>query len=238
MILSQIRNQCVKLSGRYDLVKGDGSDDGMNNYIAAAVKLLDNWQETPESMTRYIRLITEGTLFISFTGCRAIKLVEVADSDGYRDELIPRDLSWIRGRFNSNSATGAPKFWAADWVRPCAEQLSLDTSDYYDVADLVGGNTYDYKGVAVAPAADKTYQLTVHGLFRSNALSVDADKNYWSEIYPLVLIKATLYQLEGMYRNTEGVNDFMRFLKVDLDGIDNSLVEQEIAGINQMENSL
>lgn len=56
----------------------------------------------------------------------------------------------------------------------------------------------------------------------------------WTEIYPEILVLASLHELEGAYRNNEGRNDYMKQINERLDGIDHELVFEEAFNISQM----
>lgn len=60
------------------------------------------------------------------------------------------------------------------------------------------------------------------------------ETSWWSEIYPDALVYAALYSLETFYRNTEGAKDWMNSIRMVIDGIDKDMVEQEVAGLNQI----
>jgi hypothetical protein len=59
-------------------------------------------------------------------------------------------------------------------------------------------------------------------------------KSFWSEVYPSILLKAALYELEAFYRNSEGAKDWDNALRVDISGLDMDAADQESAEINQI----
>jgi len=111
------------------------------------------------------------------------------------------------------------------------------TAFTYDDEDLVLAGTtphYAYRGIVWMPPADGTYTLEVWGDFFSKKLVDNYDTNFWATIYPDILIKAANYALESTYRNTAGMADWLSVIDNDLRGIDHNLVEQDISGVNQM----
>ncbi len=63
----------------------------------------------------------------------------------------------------------------------------------------------------------------------------DDDENFWMLNYPDLVTKAALQRLEVSYRNTAGANDWLTSLKLDLIDLDMELLEESIAGVDEME---
>jgi hypothetical protein len=89
----------------------------------------------------------------------------------------------------------------------------------------------------MAPS-DKAATITVVGQFKAKELDENDDQNFWSVHYPDLLIQAANYSLESFYRNTEGAKDWKNVMTDTLQGIDYNLVEEDISGINQMEEGI
>jgi len=47
-------------------------------------------------------------------------------------------------------------------------------------------------------------------------------------------LMAGMYQLEVMYRNTEGANDWLRSIELAVTGLGKDFVEEHIAEVDQM----
>jgi hypothetical protein len=116
-----------------------------------------------------------------------------------------------------------------------AEGTKLFTYDDEDLVLYSEGPYYGYRGIVWMPPADGTYTLEIWGTFFEKILTSDEDKNFWSVVYPEILLKAASYVLETTYRNTAGMRDWLNAIDLDLQGIDHNLVDQDISGINQME---
>ncbi len=58
-------------------------------------------------------------------------------------------------------------------------------------------------------------------------LTSDVDVSYHSEMYPELLLMASLLALEAFYRNTQGVNDWFSSMQIWLKGQDHDLVREE-----------
>ena len=71
----------------------------------------------------------------------------------------------------------------------------------------------------------RSLQVKVYGLFFSPELKNNEDENYWSDMYPDLLVKATLREIEIGNRNSQGVNDFDKAIAPILHGIDKDLAD-------------
>ena len=96
------------------------------------------------------------------------------------------------------------------------------------------GSSYGYNGILFRPVADTTYTISVLANWFS-VLENDSDKCFWSEVYPSVLIQATLLAIEVFYRNSTGVKDMVAAIEPMLRGIEMDLAREEAEEINQME---
>ena len=75
MNLLQLRVKFREISGRFDLVNDDGSDNGADFFINEGRKYLDRLDETQKSWASCFRWLEIGKFSVSFPYCRAIKEV-------------------------------------------------------------------------------------------------------------------------------------------------------------------
>ena len=87
------------------------------------------------------------------------------------------------------------------------------------------------------PLPDGEYTLNVKGQFYTPKLTGATDINWWSEVYPEVLIQAALYKMEEMYRNTQGANDHLRAIQRVIQGIDFNMAEDAQGTVHYMRNA-
>ena len=66
MNLLQMRTKSRELSGRFDLVNSDFSDNGMDFFINEGRKFLDRLDETQKSWASCFRILTVGQFSVSF----------------------------------------------------------------------------------------------------------------------------------------------------------------------------
>jgi hypothetical protein len=250
MTLTEVRTLFRTISGRYDLVNNDGSDNGANWYINQGIKVLDGLQETPASSARYQKDIAIGAYRFTLGPqyCRSIEEVWMMDSES-RWELEKVTLNWMRTEYSeefSSIDTGSPLYYCPliHGLGPDQKTLDITGSDIYttqftyDHEDLIfadQGSWYSYRGILWMPPSDSIATVEIVGKFFSAELSGDTDTNYWTVKQPMAVVQAACYVLESMNRNFEGARDWLGALGVPLTGIDHDFVGEEIAGVSEME---
>lgn len=245
MTFKEVRIEFVEKTGRTDLVKGNGyTDNGADFYINSGLRLLDMLQDNPYTERKYIKDIAAGDHTLHFQYCRAIDKVWVMSSTS-RYELTKKNRKWMRDNYGliiADLAQGTPIYYAPNIIKLAPSQIDLTAITLaaqatYDTGDVEFGRDWTYNGIVFMPPSNAVYTMTVDGKWHTERLSGDDDTNYWTEEYPDLLIEAAIAELELFHRNREGFLDIVEGLKFGLRGVDNILVEQEIAGNSQMENS-
>jgi hypothetical protein len=239
MNLLEIRRMFRQLSGRYDLVNDDGSDNGANLFINEGRKYLDRLDETQKSWASRFLWLQIGLWGVSFEDCRAIKEVWAATSSE-RWQLEKMRLQDIKSEYMtnlpSNREAGETLYYAPCLTRYIPENAQVGAIEsFVGWVDIPSGNAELYNSIIVYPPCTELLSLEITGLFYSRALSLDADYNFWSVAHPLLLFKAAMREIEIINRNTQGVNDWESAIRADMTGLGFDLVEQLIAEIDQME---
>lgn len=250
MDYKDVRKKFIELSGRYDLVNPDWSDNGTDFFINAGQKFLDRLQSTGKSQAKYIQSVAAGTIKVYVTGLRAVLNVWAGVSADGLTELGKVDLQALRelyGEQLSGIDQGSPIYYAPATFRPIPDTATTTTLlGYYDIDDLIlptAGTPLHYtnSGILIMPPPDKTMYISVYGLYYSPDLSATVaagvwtqTKSVWSEVFPDTLIKAGLMQLEMFYRNSEGVKDWESGVMKDMSGFDKDSAEEEAVGISEM----
>lgn len=131
----------------------------------------------------------------------------------------------IAGRANQ-IGTGEPCYWAPiiSTPHPSLSLSNLTTVDTHDL--LFGLDRFQKDGILIMPPADASYTISIYAFFFS-VMVADADVSYHSEMYPELLVMASLLALEAFYRNTTGVNDWLSSMNIWLKGQDHDLVREE-----------
>lgn len=254
MNLGEIRTKFIDLSGRFDLSSDMSStpyeDSGADFFIQAGQRYLDNHQLQPKSLLRFQEDIALNGYLVEFKDALAIKEVWYTKSDARR-ALTKVSLGWMKENYDypfSDTTSGTPKYYAINVIGLAGQQDGLTTSNYGDTftreyQDIhfsgEASSTHQYyRGIIVMPPVDTAGTITVLGQFKSKELSANNDTNFWSIHYPELLIQSANYSLESFYRNTQGVKDWKAIIDETLIGIDYNLVEEDISGVNQMEEEL
>lgn len=247
----EVRQLFIKRSGRYDLVDTDWNDNGADFFLNAAQRMLDRLLEHDKSLARSVNTITSGQWYLSVVGLEAIKEVWVSNSDG-KSKLEKKTITEIRDAYYevaSSITPSRPYYYAPGVFRPYPDTLTdagidgmFDTDDIITTGDGTGSGHFTYNGIIWAPPSNGTYTLSIWGKFISPVLSaVYADdawtetKSFWTELHPDILIVAALYKLEVFYRNTEGANDWLGALRLDLTSIDNMSADQQASDMEEMD---
>jgi len=101
--------------------------------------------------------------------------------------------------------------------------------------EIPAGNAHEYNSVIVNVPTSEKLTITINGLFYSMELVEDTDKNYWSEVHPMLLYMSAMRYIEITNRNTQGVNDWTSSIAVEMKQLGMDLVEELIAEVSQME---
>lgn len=239
MPFSDIKIKFVALTGRDDLT-AVGANPDASFFINAGQRFLDRMFSSGKATARYFENLVLGQIITKSVGIRAIKRVYVYDADG-RTLVEKAWLEKLREYYTKPKASivpGKPQYYAPICLRPYPNAYTVaNYNQQWAFQDVLAASHWTYNGILFMPPADVSgkYVLEVWGLFYTDALSLDADASYWTEVHPELLIKAAAYELEVFYRNTEGANDWLIAVKADAAGIDMDIVEEEIADVDTME---
>ena len=227
MTLLQLRTKFVDTNGRHDLVVNTSAyaDNGADFFINAGVKLLDRLTSISDlSAIRSETLAIDGYT-MNTLHAKAIDSVSFINADDeivYLTKMTMRELREAYPELE-NTDSGTPVHYALYMQRTFAS----------DTEATPDGN----KGIMIMPPTDEAITINITGKFKSKTLSIDTDVNFWTIMYPELLIKAANYELEVMYRNSEGARDWMLAITDALRELDHDVVEEDIAEITYMEDS-
>jgi hypothetical protein len=239
MDLVGIRKQFRDISGRYDLVNTDLSDNGANFFINEGSKWLDRKVETSKSWGSYPILKVAGSWYIQVPYARAFKEVWMTTTEGrvqlkkkrlqdlFTDYFTDLPASWVNG---------TPEFWSPALTRLIpeiktpAEIASLD--DYIGVITPI---SHEYNTVMLNVPVDQSTMFEIVGLFYSRFFTADTDENFWSQVHPLMLIQASILQVHTVSGNRVMMKNFVENLTDQLRDLGMDLVEQDIAEVDQMD---
>ena len=240
MNLLQIRKKFRELSGRYDLVNEDYSDNGADFFINEGRKFLDRLNKTLKSEALCFKILDVGSFSVSFSLCRALKKVWIADATNGRWSLEKKDLQdlimdYLSGLPRSRTE-GTPLYYAPCITRYIPENASAnDIEAFAGFVEVPAGNSHEYNTILLNVPVQYQSMVGIQGLFYSAELVEDEDVNYWSSMHPMLLCMSAMRQLEIVNRNTQGVNDWTNAIVTEMRQLEMDLVEEIIAEVDQME---
>ena len=239
MNLLQLRTKFREISGRFDLVNEDFSDNGADFYINEGRKFLDRLDETSKSWASCFRFVEIDHYAVSIPQCRAIKEVWAATTSA-RWQLKKKTLQDLTAEYlttlPSGRTSGSPAYYSPQITRYIPDEVQNQSFEgFLGYIDIPSGDVSEYNTILLnVPVSERTL-IEVRGLFYSAELSADTDTNSWSVNHPLLLISAAMRYVEVVNRNTQGVNDWTNAILVDMKQIGMDLVEELIAEVTQIE---
>ncbi len=180
-----MRTKFRTLSGRFDLVNEDFSDNGADFFINEGRKFLDRLDETQKSWGTCFRLLEIGHFSVSFPFCRAIKEVWVASIGEGRWQLTKKRLQdMIEGYLTglpSSRDQGIPLYYSPCITRYIPEDATVeDIESYVGYVEIPAGNAYGWNSIMLNVPTSEQLTVIINGLFYSMKLVKETDKNYWS----------------------------------------------------------
>lgn len=235
MTLAEIRQKFIELSGRFDLIKPDGTDNGADFFINAGQRWLDRQLDTGKCEATYYKMLDEGdSPIIQIQQARAIKEVYVTLTDGKRWQLnkgTRQDTRAAKGLTIGAMDSGPPRMYYPSSLR---QHHNSDTELAPLLLDDTVSDSDGVSGIVLIPRPGVDCLLEIVGLFYSRPLVNEDHQTFWSVVHPDLLILASLARIEAFFRNFTGVKDYMASLQSDVAGIDMDAVAQQIVDIDQM----
>lgn len=214
MYYKDVRDKFVAMSGRYDLVRATGEDNGADFFINAGQKFLDRIANQGKASSRYTGTLAAGAVSITVPYMRTLKTAVLSASE----ELVPLTLTSYEELVEM-------------YGLPLA---SCTASTPVYIAPVYSADGWEYTSVSIMPPTDIAYTYVLECLLYSPVLSATVSagvwtqaKSFWTEHHPDTLLLAALYKLEAFYRNTEGAKDWLNALKIDTDEFDKDFVEED-----------
>ena len=247
LTLKLLRQKIVEQNGRFDLTDGSWADNGIDYFINAGIRYLDNHQLSPKSDAWYKKDFAVGDFRLKVQNLLSAKEVYIVTTENGRCPLTQQTLKYMTENYTdysiATSDSGTPVDFTMAVPRLAPAQKALKTSDYdaeftYGwenilFADEDSGH-FGYRLIWWMPKSDVAGTVEILGVFGSEVLSADDDYNFWTKNYEEVVVEATNLIIEMSYRNTQGVNDRERAIRTLLLGVDHNLVEEDIYNNRQM----
>lgn len=236
MNLAELRTAFVEKCGRYDLMTETGADAGADFFIKSGQRFLDRRANirAAQDMVSIVE-IPAGRGFVEVPNCWLIqKVFFLKDVDSNWHELIRLNNRGPRRYMLAQQ--GTPRYYTVSTRRhaPSHDTLASNLVNIPADAFTLGDWGLSTLTLEVLPHTSDKATLEVIGRYYSAPLDQEDAVSYWSEAHPDVLLKAALYQLEVFYRNTEGANDWLTSIQLDLVDIEQLEIFQDIEGQDEM----
>ena len=248
----ELVQKVIALSGRYDLVQPDPTnghefgDNGIDFFVNDAQLYMDLFTDLQYKSWHYSKPVS-GTYIIELEKYRKIEAVWYADTES-RNEAVERSLKYVRDTYTTpidSSDVGAPAEFCKIPVNVAPSLLETTVVSFANLVDWGQLHQNDakfqlggaYTGILLIPPTDGTYTIEILGQFYSPDLIDDASSSLWSSRYPSILAKGTMMSMEGLLRNSEGVNDFKRLVDQMLLAVEADASEDDPGYTNQQESS-
>lgn len=239
MNLLQVRTKFRELSGRFDLVNADYTDNGADFFLNEGRKFLDRLTETQKSWGNFYYLLGAGGYVIKFPYCRAVKEVWVATTTE-QWQLEKRTIQDILADYGtglvSGLTSGVPLYYSPTVSRYIPEGMTpAELAAFAPYVEIPTGITGEMNAAIINIPTSAALTVTVKGLFYSMELVEDTDQNYWSEVHPLLLYMAAMRACEVVNRSTQGVNDWTKAINTEVIQLGMDLVDEIISEQDEME---
>lgn len=235
MDLQQFRTLFRDVSGRHDLVDDDAKNT-VDFLINSGCVFLDGLTETTKSFATHYRFLSQGSWYVTFPRCRAVKEIWVASRTA-RWQLEKQSMQDLFAGLLTEKVTGLdqgdPLYYAPVLSRIVGPAPGIAELDNF--IDRIVVQEYNYNAALILPPNSEKILVEIRGLFYSNELIDEKDKNYWTESYPNILLKAVMREMDIFEHNPERIAGWESAIKIDLDGINKDLVDQQIAEVTEME---
>ena len=238
MNLLEIRTQFAKLSGRYDLVNSDFTDNGADYFLKAGLKFLDRRVQFDKDVAKFFKQFAIGDYFAEFANYRTTDSVWFADSSGRYElnYLTPKEMQTLYGTEPYVDVTnGTPVYFTMALTRSVPEGQALDVIGNYGDEIAVDGSQTSLQGILVMPPPSIAGQIEVWGKYNTPWPSSDSGTNYWMDSFEDIAVNVGLFKLETSYRNTQGASDWLAAIDLDLMGIEKDTVEDDSDRATEME---
>ena len=239
MNLIEIRTKFRDLSGRYDLVSDDLSDNGADFYITEASKWLDRAVETNKSWGTYLISIAAGTWYIKVPLSRAIKEAWITTDEG-KWQLEKKKLQDLIAEYYvdlpAEWVNGTPEYYSPTITRYIPEDMTpAALAVFASSVGVISQPQMEFNALIMSTPVDRAAVVEVHGLFYSYVLTADTDENYWSVHHPLLLIQVAIRMTYMLSGNKPLSDIYGQSITDDLSRIDKELVDQIIAEVDEMD---
>jgi len=237
MTLQHVRDDFIRITGRYDLGTINGADNGANRFVNAGQRFLDTRRPVESSVRIFQQDLDSGEYTLTVQDLRSVLKVFLHNADG-RSELEPVNYRYVIKNYGtepySDITGGTPLYYCSripNFLSPELEYINSGNQDEqftYNQEMYLAATDVGKAKILILPPADETFTVEVHGIFFTADLVNDEDVSYWTEVNGMLLSQAAAYVCEMFYRNTEGMKDHLNAMAPFLEGLDHDVVAEEL----------
>ena len=238
MNLLQIRKLFRDISGRYDLVNEDFTDNGCDVYINEGSRWLDRQIKVTKETGSYLYLASANEWSVQYPLCRGLKEVWLYSVDGSiqltKISLRELLLNFYRD-IPANWEASVPYCYAPISARYLPADLTAETlATIASLTGIITSSGEEYDAIILSCPLDRQAAVEIKGNFYSAALVEQDDTNFWSSVHPMLLTQSAIRQTYVASGNKHMLDMSEAAMSKDIAAIGMDLVEQEIAGVDRM----
>ena len=235
MNLIELRKQLVSITGRYDLMNEDFTNNGIDFYINSGQHMLDKLGIATDNHVSMAVEIASGDYSASFNS-KCLSVFEVFVNDTIERTPLERVDYYAMKEYYANLVSteeaNRPEYYALASLR-ILEAASRDSLGAFLNLEFQVPSV-DYRGLIFMPPADKDYVIEVSGKFYSLELSDNNQETYWTTYAPEILIKAAMYQLYKLTGRSRDADDIRSALNEEVADLDKMNVEEDVYITSEM----
>ncbi len=239
MVLSEVRNLFIELSGRNDLLQ-EGTAVGADFFINEGCKELDRRLFGGKNEGSYLVDLEVGQIVVPIPNCRIVRGVTVYNTSEKIKLEKAESLQEMKDYYDepkANKTAETPYVYYPISARPYPNTLvASNYNQTWALEDIMEDGHEDFSAILISPPPDlATYTIRIDGVFHSDELQNDGDFNFWTIKEPLAVVHAALMKLEQTYRNMEGAKEWADAVDTVLTPMNMDIVEEEIEELTEME---
>lgn len=232
MNLGTGREEFIRLSGRFDLVNGDGSDNGADYWLNQGQNFLDD-RVGHIAQAVNMTTLSANSFYVKVKWLKYPTAVYLIDPDSQDRYFLTRldERTFKEGFSHHDQQTAALPLaycMASNTLAPGLNYLQATVDTYEDGDQISLSLASLYKTLLIAPKADKAYECYVQGVYKSMELVEDTDSTHWTTRYSRLWLFASLYELEVGYKNQEAMKSWLMAIEDELLNLSKNQVELEI----------
>jgi hypothetical protein len=236
MTLKDIRQKVAEFSGRFDLVVPETYEDrGMNFFINSAQRYIERKVTTAENNAAIYKALPANTFAIDLGHSPRVLhniFINNTESRWELTRISPTTLKNIYGKANQVT-TGSPSVYCLADVRGIntdeKDDLGIFLNNIRDDAEAKGTK------IVILPTTNRDCIIEASGIFSHVELSNDEDANYWTTYHSMLLINATILQMQISTTGQSVESKHQKFVSDTLYDMECDMIAQDTKDFHKIE---